>query len=289
MKIYGPTIRFIRLEKKISKKSLYRHLIRKETASLFEQGKEMLSLVKFMTVLERLSVTYEEFIYIHNGYQQEHRSSLIDSIQTAYQQKNFVSLEKIYHEQISSHNKETKFYAYIANLLYQELMKQPIEKSQETSEMFFLKTYLLDRQKWFWAEIDLFLLYFPLLETEINKRLMNQCFRSISQYRFFPNFSIKMNQLLTHYVLYCYQKNLIDEGDKWLNTMLDFSIPEFEVVESFYRKFCLTIQLLAHHKLDAAADQFQKIIVLLEILELKTLKKELQQRYKIFYGQFKKH
>lgn len=288
MKIYGPTIRMIRTEKKIAKRALYKRLIRKESAVLFEQGKEMISLSKFMVLLERLSMSYDEFIYIHNGYQKEYHASLIDSIQSAYQKKNFVLLEKIYQKNISSQNKETKFYAYVANLLYQELMKEPIEQSQEMSEMFFLKSYLLDRRQWFWNEMDLFLLYFPLLDVETSKRLMYQCFRSMSQYRFFANFSIKMNQLLTCYVLYCYQNNLIDEGDKWFATMQDFSIPEYEVVESFYRKFCHVIHQLAHQQTSIAEDHFKKIIVLLEILELSTLKKELKEQYDIFYKQYKK-
>lgn len=69
METYGPTIRQIRLDKGFRQKEIYSGIVSKSYAIAFEKGQHQMGLNHFEKTLERLYLTYDEFIYIKNGYQ----------------------------------------------------------------------------------------------------------------------------------------------------------------------------------------------------------------------------
>ncbi|MCT3441845.1 XRE family transcriptional regulator, partial [Limosilactobacillus fermentum] len=66
---YGPTISDIRKAKKISLKNLLQDQMTPSSYSRFVDGKTETSVNNFVALLENLNVTFDEYLYINNGYQ----------------------------------------------------------------------------------------------------------------------------------------------------------------------------------------------------------------------------
>ncbi|MEE6670904.1 helix-turn-helix domain-containing protein [Limosilactobacillus fermentum] len=65
---YGPTILDIRKAKKISLKNLLQDQMTPSSYSCFVDGKTETSVNNFVALLENLNVTFDEYLYINNGY-----------------------------------------------------------------------------------------------------------------------------------------------------------------------------------------------------------------------------
>lgn len=68
MKTYGELIRELRIKKGIAQKNLYEDIMSKSYAIRFEQGKHEISFYLIHSILNRLGMEVDEFLYIYNGY-----------------------------------------------------------------------------------------------------------------------------------------------------------------------------------------------------------------------------
>lgn len=70
MKNYGETIRTIRLKKNMPQKVLYQDILSKSYAIRLEQGKHDISFYLLLKILARFPMEIDEFLYIHQNYQE---------------------------------------------------------------------------------------------------------------------------------------------------------------------------------------------------------------------------
>ena len=69
MKMYGETLRGIRKQKGLSMQELAEGICSVSFLSKFERGHSDIALGLFTRILEKLMVSIDEFLYIHNDYQ----------------------------------------------------------------------------------------------------------------------------------------------------------------------------------------------------------------------------
>lgn len=70
MTTYGELVRELRIKKGITQKNLYKDIMSKSYAIRFEQGKHEISFYLIHSLLERLEMEIDEFLYIYNGYRE---------------------------------------------------------------------------------------------------------------------------------------------------------------------------------------------------------------------------
>ncbi|KAB2835675.1 MAG: helix-turn-helix transcriptional regulator, partial [Caedimonadaceae bacterium] len=68
MTTHGELMRELRIKKGITQKELYEDIMSKSYAIRFEQGKHEISFYLIQSILERLGMEIDEFIYIYNEY-----------------------------------------------------------------------------------------------------------------------------------------------------------------------------------------------------------------------------
>ncbi len=68
MNEYGKTIRKIREEKGYTMQQLSDGILSTSFLSKFERGNSDISISYFFQILERLSLSYDEFLFVHNDF-----------------------------------------------------------------------------------------------------------------------------------------------------------------------------------------------------------------------------
>lgn len=77
VKGYGETTKQIRISKGYTQKYVAAHLLTQGAYSKFENNNTEINLGTMHGILQRLGIPFEEFIYIHNGYQYSQRNEII--------------------------------------------------------------------------------------------------------------------------------------------------------------------------------------------------------------------
>ena len=84
MKKYGETIRIIREQKGYTIRQIAEGILSISFLSKFERGDSDISVSYFFQILERLTLSYEEFLYVHNDFQLENFETFFDKAEQAY-------------------------------------------------------------------------------------------------------------------------------------------------------------------------------------------------------------
>lgn len=91
-KKYGKTFKKIRTSKNYSQKDVNENVMHQTSYSKFELGKTDVTFEKFETLLNNLEVSYEEFLFIHNGYCYSDREEIINK----FNDLKFIEVSKLY-------------------------------------------------------------------------------------------------------------------------------------------------------------------------------------------------
>lgn len=214
----GLTARSIRLSKSFSQKEIYTGIVSKSYAIAFEQGKAMLSYHDLIEVLERLSVTLQEFEFIRGGYRNPGTVSLWRSFSLAANSKNGQQLEELYYQHRNDKADYNKVIACLSRAIHHSFSSDNPQPSPPCtkSEKQFLINYVMSKESWMLEEINLFSSYYYLFDADTQRQLIQTCCSSLRRYEEYPHYEERMYNLLTNYVTYCYRQVRRVEGDQWL-------------------------------------------------------------------------
>lgn len=165
-KTYGKTFKKIRTSKNYSQKDVNENVMHQTSYSKFELGKTDVTFEKFETLLNNLEVSYEEFLFIHNGYCYSNREEIINK----FNDLKFIEVSKL-HEIISLAEKYLKDQGdrYLADILAISkaflILKETeeFEKPREYAEEVWARLQKLNR--WYLSDLKLInsiLFLFPI-------------------------------------------------------------------------------------------------------------------------------
>ncbi|MGX4687048.1 Rgg family transcriptional regulator [Vagococcus sp. JNUCC 83] len=158
---YGKVVRNIRLNKGYSQKYLYSGIVSKTYAIDFEKGLHDMSVTKFMEVLDRLDMKFEEFEFIVNDYKSSEEITSNVLIAIATNRGDIETLRKLRAYYDEPTNKQDEILKARLNLLifnYKESLKIHNESLTYPSEdVEVLKDYLMSVESWTLKEFAFFL------------------------------------------------------------------------------------------------------------------------------------
>ena len=248
----GIIIRGIRLSKGYSQKEIYTGIVSKSFAISFEQGRVVLALFDFMQVLERLSLSWNEFDFIARGYQNAQGLSLWRRFALAANSKDKPELEQLYRQNRSHSSDFPKVIAglsraFLHNLTVASANPVPPCTPEETK---FLTQYLLMKESWTLEETNLFTSVYFLFEPEAQRMLIDLCYRSLIRYRDYTGYEERIYNLLTNYISHCYLSGSIIEGDRWLERLRELPRNTYFMHQLLNAKLCEALHCAAHGEAD---------------------------------------
>lgn len=204
MEKYGCTVRKIRLNKGFSQKEIYTGILSKSFAIDFEKGNYDIKFCAMMRILDRLMITTEELLLIHNEYAaMPGCEPLMD-----------INLERLKSDPAYSLEVGNTLYAdaqasktTASTLKYKEFLalkavyeNSDYQKSQEFREAKkYIQRYLFDIETWTFAECRIFSdMSFLFDEGEGLTSLFLTAWESLEKYKCHPDFSIYLAHLLVN-------------------------------------------------------------------------------------------
>lgn len=217
MENYGVTVRKLRQDKGFLQKEIYEGVVAKSFAIRFEKGEVMLQYDTFLTVLEALNVSQEEFHFIHRGYQGKTDNSVWTEFAKAANTNNKRQLQSIYQQYRVSKVVFERVVAYLSNVLlvYQEYSADEYLEKLNHQEVLYLQDYLLKKETWTLDEMNIFTSCYFIFEQKIKQLLMKSCYSSLRKYQAYPNYIERMTNLLSNYITHCYDIGEYQEANKW--------------------------------------------------------------------------
>ena len=147
---FGQTLRKIRKSKNISITQLEDSCLSKSQISRFERGESEISCIRLINLLNKLNVTIDEFISIHNNNMLPRFPTLINNIRKLYSRNDVESL-KILLNANSKYTTNSLENTMLKSLLY--TLTPDISPSEE--ELLELTDYLFSVEIWGFYEIVL--------------------------------------------------------------------------------------------------------------------------------------
>lgn len=147
----GLTFRKLRLQKNISQKEVYSGIVSRSFFQKFEKGIHSISVERFQELLNRINVSYDEFMYEHHGKLFTTDDFLV-TIFNAYWNQDSHSLTKLHNKLRFSSNQTEVFLSRVALLFKLILSKE----SDGNLSFDFIFNYLDRISNWAFFETKLF-------------------------------------------------------------------------------------------------------------------------------------
>src|SRR5699024_5357772 len=158
MKKYGGTLREIREQKGYSMQQLASGILSVSFLSKFERGESDISFAYITELLERLSLSFEEFFYLHEGVGPDQLEYFFDKADEAYVNRDLKQLKRLREIAVGkwkAHGLE----AFRCNTLILDVYESIIREEMTTASddaLQFLYTYLFDVEVWGYYELRLY-------------------------------------------------------------------------------------------------------------------------------------
>lgn len=288
---YGPTIRNIRLDKGYSQKEIYTGVMSKSYAIPFEQGEHDLTVSKLEKILERLELSYEELVYIHNGYQHVERTQNFKKIAEAANSGNIPKLEEIYQQLSQKISDSDKFQAAFAMIC---LERERSEQNKLETPIFdkhtvaYISNYLVKKESWLLDEIVIFVNTIDIFPYEQMLTLLKQSFKNLKKYQEFNRFPTIISSLLTNSLSIILHQQDWEIFSYYLSQLDLYTLDHSQTFERIIYRFYLGIFLMVEGKKEKGRQISLSAIQMLDTLEQARTAKGLSGLLKWFTGDFYK-
>lgn len=169
--LYGEVIRNIRIAKGYSLEEVSEGIMSYSLLSKFERGSTIITVDKFIKILEKLDISLHEFELIINNYKEAPMPLLFNNIKRLYNEKNLFLLKRLEQKEDSLY----KVYGegkYKLNSIVINILLDIVTHQKKVSEVFIeeLTEYLFSTEQW--THYDLYLYSFSLPRLNIQTILV---------------------------------------------------------------------------------------------------------------------
>ena len=160
MNMYGVTLRGIRKQKGLSMQDLAEGICSVSFLSKFERGDSDITLGLFTRILEKVMMSFDEFLYIHNDYQTNLLEQFFKDVSAAYHESNSAQLKLLREVEMKKWQQlEVKTYYYNVLLIQVYVMivdNKAIDGDVNVEDIRLLSDYLFSVEVWGYYEFMLY-------------------------------------------------------------------------------------------------------------------------------------
>lgn len=204
METYGETMRRIRKQKGLTLKELAEGVCSVSFLSKFERGDSDITLGIFTGILNKLMVSSDEFLYIHNEYQPDKLEQFFINVRTAYYEQDSVGLKRLKELEMKKWQQagvKTYYYNVLLIQVHEKIVdKRAIDEEVNQKDIAILSDYLFHIEVWGYYEFMLYNATMLLLQPELVVQLSRTAYEKSIRYRSYKKandiiISIMMNTI----------------------------------------------------------------------------------------------
>ncbi|MFD1899447.1 helix-turn-helix domain-containing protein [Enterococcus termitis] len=159
---YGTIIRTIREEKGLSQKCIYEGIVSRQAYYLIESNLSIPSLDNFLKILERLAISFNDFLYLLDSEQFPSDKELYDKLillKTKQDSQSFQTfIRQMERSFLDTSNEKYRHFSCIAKATFLHLFPSEYDRNKNELEHLIepIKNYLLEIETWYLYELRLF-------------------------------------------------------------------------------------------------------------------------------------
>lgn len=206
MKAYGETLRQIREQKGLTMKELAEGICSISFLSKFERGDSDITLGLFTKSLEKLMISFDEFLFVHNEFQSGQLEQFFKAVSNAYKRGNSDELRKLKEQQTKKWQQsgvETYQYHVLMLHLYEGILdNKAIDEEVNKEDIQRLADYFFRVEVWGHYEFMLYNATMFFLETETVLQLSRTAYEKSIRYQQFQKVNDVIGTILMNTITY---------------------------------------------------------------------------------------
>lgn len=206
MKTYGETVRQIREQKGLTMKVVADGICSISFLSKFERGDSDITLGLFTKVLDKLMMSFDEFLFVHNEFQLRQLEQFFKEIGRAYKQGDSNTLRKLKEQETkkSKHSGVERYQYHILMLqMYESIIDNKMMNEEvHKSDIQRLADYFFSVEVWGHYEFMLYNATMFFLETEMVLQLSRTAYEKSIRYKEFQQVNEVIGTILMNTITY---------------------------------------------------------------------------------------
>ncbi|KGL43645.1 helix-turn-helix domain-containing protein [Listeria newyorkensis] len=279
LKQYGKTIKMIRENLNISRKQLYDGVMVKSNAQRFEKGEQDSSFEKVSILLDRLELSFDEFIYIHHKYKEPERERFLHDFVNLKDTTNTTGIMDLHHKITRAGvADDTSLLGRLRIVLEAfELYNkdQHFENAKQLVEPIWKQ--LEQKDTWYYNDILIMANIYYVLEDEAVVTNITKMLKQIKKYAGYKN-SVNLDTvILLNYCVYLSKRGRVLETEPYVQRALENAKKYKQTDYLIQAKMKLAELLWAQGKKTEATEIAEKMFMVLENLDRLELLKDFKQ------------
>ncbi|GGA72437.1 helix-turn-helix domain-containing protein [Ornithinibacillus halotolerans] len=203
---YGKTLREIRKQKGVTLKELADGICSVSFLSKFETDASDITLGLFTRILDKLMLTMDEFLFIHNDFQPSQLEQFFKKVKGAYFSRNATLLKELKEEELRKW-KQYGVETYHCNALMIQVSerivsKKIIDEDVQAHDIKVLTDYLFQVEVWGYYELMLYNGTILLLQPEMAILLSRTAYEKSARYQEFDKVKVAISSVLFNTIIF---------------------------------------------------------------------------------------
>jgi Rgg/GadR/MutR family transcriptional activator len=277
---FGETLKKIRVEKGLKQKEVCEGITTISYYSRVERGISDPSVYIFLAILNKLNVSFDEFIFIHNNYQESEDKQFWTYISNLYHSGNIDELNQIKKQiQTDSNNKEHFFLVAVISRFISRLD----EDINEASNNDVIIERLMEIENWTSHEVKIFTTLMDVFPIKPVLILVNHLLKKKNIYTTSQGYNSPYNKMLINAIFLCLDENYLEEAETYLYEMKN----SLEIRDFYSRSIYIYLEGIFIFLKGGLEEGSQKVNVFFNICHLLELD-SFSNKYKDYWESIKK-
>src|SRR5699024_4965055 len=203
---YGASVRMIRKQKGMTLKVLAKDICSLSFLSKFERGDSDISLFLMTKILDKLQMSFDEFLYIHNGYKNNSLEHFFNLVHEAFLNRDLKSLQTLKENQIAKWQ-ELHVESFHHNVILIDVLESIVDHRYLSEHIKGhhvkrLTNHLFSVEIWGYYEFILYNVTMFLLEPSLVIQLSRIAYKQRKRYKDFSKIANLIHAILFNTITY---------------------------------------------------------------------------------------
>ncbi|MEO4052069.1 hypothetical protein [Solibacillus sp. CAU 1738] len=265
MEHFGETFRQLRTYKGMTLKYVTQGITSVSLLSKFERNECELTFPNFNKLLQRINVTLNEFMYIHNQYTRDNFKEFVALLRQQYTQGNVEAIKNRLNQEIENSDDliDSRLNIIMIKSILADLTGEPVD----IGDIEYLTNYLWSVEYWHDYEITLYGNSLHILPVDSVILLSKEIFNKGHLYTRLLNYRRDMYGVIFNTIRICIKKGRFDDAQYFLNMINNSKPSEQFILEKMLCKFWHGILLISSGNHEEGINICNNFLSFLQITE----------------------
>ncbi|EAD8349013.1 helix-turn-helix domain-containing protein [Listeria monocytogenes] len=226
LKTTGMTIKEIRVSKNIKQEEIYNNLISRNVLWQIENDKIRTNYEILKEILNRLNVSFNEFLYIQNNFKStpiQELENRYNAIYTSIELEVLINLKKDMEAYLEFHPSNPQLTDLVNCLSAIIAIEQEDNFAKATEIVTPIWNRISKQNDWYWEDIQIMSHIFYMFEQETALNICKELFNKLNNYRKFHNADRLEISTLLNIATMLLDKGNLEEAERYINKCISLA------------------------------------------------------------------